>query len=689
MSSRFIANWAALRGCLIIVMCAVSVGALAGESTTTASIEAADVEPTAAVSPSGNPNSFSRKGVRVDFSATLADAEESARTRLYEGDFVDVTFRVSGEVDGAPVRGVFPGVWLDLDKAWSGRGVDSMECKQRVGIYLQGTVGMRPMVDLNSYFILVMTQSPVISVIDPAVGITGVTNLYDQINLASTPADWVKTSDERRLFATLPETGQVAVVDLQTFDVAENLDVGKNPIRIALQPDEKYLWVGNNAPGDQVGGVSVIDTGSLKPVVEIPTGKGHHEIAFSADNRYAFVSNRNDGTVSIIDIQTLQKIKDVEIGGVPISLGYSPLSQALFVADGKSGVISVLRGDYQQVAARVLTKPGLGPLRVTEDGRWVLVVNTAEDLLYVIDAATNQLKHSIPVGEEPYQIGFSREFAYVRALATERVSMVYLPDLKKEATPPVVGFPAGSKAPKRAGSVSIADGMTQAAQEAAVLVVSPADATVYYYMEGMNAPMGAFRNYGQRPRAVTIADRSLKEKAPGIYTGKVKLPAAGIYDVAFLMETPQLLHCFSLEVEPDPNAIAVTGPLEVEYLDRQYVVPAGETHKLRFQLKDPASGELRRNLADVRVRYYRAPNFGRKEVSAAEVEPGIYEAAIQVTRVGAYYAYIGVPSQELKFGDIPFITLRATQQQQVTTEAKVSAHVPADGSDGLDAAQAH
>ena len=46
---------------------------------------------------------------------------------------------------------------------------------------------------------------------------------------------------------------------------------------------------------------------------------------------------------------------------------------------------------------------------------------------------------------------------------------------------------------------------------------------VYYYKEGMAAPMGSFSNYGRRPRAVRVVDRSLREQSPGIYRTEARL----------------------------------------------------------------------------------------------------------------------------------------------------------------------
>ena len=102
--------------------------------------------------------------------------------------------------------------------------------------------------------------------------------------------------------------------------------------------------------------------------------------------------------------------------------------------------------------------------------------------------------------------------------------------------PPVTYIPAGQRPPGVAAEISIADSIVPSVKEgAAAYIVNQAEGTVHYYMEGMGAPMGAFRNYGHEARAIAIVDRSLAERAPGVYTGRVKIPVEGTYDVAFMV----------------------------------------------------------------------------------------------------------------------------------------------------------
>jgi YVTN family beta-propeller protein len=406
--------------------------------------------------------------------------------------------------------------------------------------------------------------------------------------------------------------------------------------------------------------VTVIDTASLKPVGFIATGAGHHEFAFTADSRYAFVSNRNDGTVSVIDVARRSKVKDIKTGTLPLSLDYSALSRRLYVADGKEGVVTVVDTEKLAVATRVAAKPGLGPLKVTPDGRFALVVNTAENRVHVLDTASDTLVQEVPIKAQPYQLTFSKTFAFVRALGSERVSMINLSTLGKGKTATVQSFAAGEAAPNQAGNLVIADSVASAANEGTVFVVNPADGTTYYYMEGMNAPSSNYRVYGSSPRAVTVVDRSLKEVEPGVYAGRVRMPVAGKYDVAFMLDSPKLLHCFAVQAKANPLAARTLDPLTVEFDERSRNATAGGPLGVRFKLIDPATRLAKTGIKDARVMYFLAPGRGRSEVAVKEIGDGVYEAQVQLAQPGAYYVYVGVPSMSLGYGKLPFFTLMAT-----------------------------
>ena len=70
---------------------------------------------------------------------------------------------------GRPVPGLKPAAWMDMSGVVGGKAGEQRACKDKVALYLQGSVGIRPMVDLNSYYLLVLNQDASVSVIDPVV----------------------------------------------------------------------------------------------------------------------------------------------------------------------------------------------------------------------------------------------------------------------------------------------------------------------------------------------------------------------------------------------------------------------------------------------------------------------------------------------------------------------------------------
>jgi YVTN family beta-propeller protein len=597
---------------------------------------------------------ITREGVIVEFQTRPTNEDKD---KVMAADWADVSFRITDASTGEPIKGRYPAAWMDLAATWQARGDKVMSCDDRVKTYLQGIVGVRPMIDLNSHFLLVLNADASISVIDPAVGITGITNLFAQINLDQPGADWTKTADQKNLFVTMPLADQVALIDTETFKVVKNIDAGYEPIRAELQNDERYLWIGNNTIESYNSGVTVIDTVEHKKLAFIETGKGHHEIAFTDDDRYAFVSNRNSGTVSVIDVQSLKKVQDIETGPVPLSLALSSMGRALYVADGKAGTVTVIDADSLEVRSVIQAKPGLGPMRFSEDGRWGIVVNPAEDEVVVIDASTDRLAHTIKVGKQPYQVTFTRSFGYVRSLGTPDVGLIPVSELDGSEKPPVTYIQAGQNPPGIAAQISIADAMIPSVKQAASYIVNQGDGTVHYYMEGMAAPMGAFRNYGHQARAIEIVDRSLSELEPGVYVGRVKIPIEGIYDIAFMMDTPRFLHCFSAEVAPNPDVKTATAKMSIEFDITDRYVPVGTSKPIRFRLVNPDTGNPVNGLTDVTVLYYRSDGRGRAVKPAKALALGGYEADIILGSVSTYYVFVGSRSLDLKYTDMRYLSL--------------------------------
>jgi len=242
------------------------------------------------------PQKIVKDGIEIEFTAEAP----TSKAGLTAGEDAVFRFKIRDTTSKTPLSGVRPAAWVAQRERPGAPGPD--QCRAKVESFLQGSMRSRPDVDLNTYYLLTLNEEASLSVIDPLLGFGG-SKLLTLVLLKSPGDDWVLSNDRLKLFVSMPRINQVAVVDTATWKVIANVDAGVKPAKLALQPDEKYLWVTNES------GVTAIDTSTLKPTKQIRTGLGTHEIAFGADNKFAFVTNRSDGTLSVISVPKLKKLK--------------------------------------------------------------------------------------------------------------------------------------------------------------------------------------------------------------------------------------------------------------------------------------------------------------------------------------------------------------------------------------------
>ncbi|HKG59147.1 MAG TPA: YncE family protein [Pyrinomonadaceae bacterium] len=595
------------------------------------------------------PQKFEREGVEIEF--TMEPIKEPGKSpELMEAKEAVVRFKIHDKASKTPLSGVKPAVWLTQRVEGD---TDAAQCREKIQSFLQGSLRSRPDVDLNTYYVLALNDEANISVIDPLLGF-GSSKLLTLVMLKSPGEDWAQKSSDEKLFVSMPLANQIAAVDTSTWKVVANIDAGKKPTRVRLQPDERYLWVGND------GGVTVIDTTTLKVVGQVATGNGNHELEFSSDSRFAFVTNEQDGSVSIVDIQKLAKVKDLKTDGPITSIAFSKLANAVYLANGADGSITVVDTRSQIIATRIQAKPGIENLRFAPGGRWGFAPNPKESVVHVFDASTNRIAQTISVEKGPDQIAFTDTFAYVRSSRSTEVSMIRLSTLS--AQPDVAKFPAGQTAPEEAAAdTSVADVMVPAPEGNSVLIANPADSIIYYYSEGMAAPMGSFQNYRRRPRAVMVVDRSLREVTSGVYTTTTKLPKSGVYDVAFLLDSPRVTHCFVAEAKPNPDvAHEKKVAVRIEYLNKDKQLRVGEDYKLRFKLVDSATSKAKSDVNDVRVLTMSSSGTWQKRDFARSAGDGVYELDIKVPQTGLYLIFVESRSQGVSFRQLPYLTLQTT-----------------------------
>ncbi|MFZ1221007.1 MAG: hypothetical protein WAO00_17065 [Chthoniobacterales bacterium] len=625
-----------------IYSCAPRVTALlaAGLSLAAPAARAANDKPAESASAPGVQR-FTEEGIAVDFSVVATAGTKSSGPQ--EGDDMIVRFKISEVAGGRPVRNLQPAAWVD--RLTPGGKISPQTTHAKAQAFQQGGTFGKAWADLNVYYVLVMNEDNTISVVDPLFGFGG-SKLLAYVRLNGRGEDWVLSSDQRLLYVSMPEAGAVAAVDTTTWSVVGNIATGPQPGRLALQPDQHYLWIANLGSGSETAdnGVTVVSTEDRSIKAHIATGQGPGEIVFSEDSRSVFVLNRGSGTLSVIDVPTLRKVSDIPIGKKPVGLDYCAKSGSVFATDEESGQIVVVDARRRTLLATTKAEPGLGQIRFPPGGQFGFVVNPRANLLHIIDSASNRVVQTGDMEKEPFQIGFSDRLAYIRHRQTATILMIPLDGIGTAGKAlSAVDFDGGQTPPAKERYPSLAACLVQAPGMSAVLVANEQDKAVYYYEEGMAAAKGEFSNYGRLPRAVLPVDRSLRERSgPGVYETVLRLGEAGRYEVVFALSSPRIVHGFQLDVQPNPEIERQrkTGKLDVLPGMKDRVVGVGQTVGIDFKIADELSKLPRTKLENLTVLAYLAPGIWQKRLAPEETAEGIYSVAFKPPKPGIYYVQL-------------------------------------------------
>jgi YVTN family beta-propeller protein len=589
-----------------------------------------------------------REGIQVECRLIPVGREDDGTRpgRPREGRDARFEFAITDTAGASPISKSYPSAWM-VARPEGAPPATPKETAKELEALINGSLFKPPDLDLNTFYVLTLNHDATISVVDPFFGFGG-TKLLALVPLAATGSDWATGRDGRSIFVAIPGANQVAVVDTESWKVTSTAPGGVRPRRLAVQPDGHYIWVLGGAPGSDDWGVTVLTTSDARVAARIRTGRGASDLAFSDDSRFAFVANAIEGTVSIIDVAALRQVATVPAGRQPGSIAYSSRAGLAYVTDAIEGTIRTVDAPGRRIANRIEIEPGLGAIRFSPDGGLAFVVNPERSMIYVIDPSVNRVIQRTKVDDGPDRVSFSADFAYIRHRGSINVTMISLKSAGREGAPLSLNrFPAGESPPGAMTDPLPADSIIPAPGAGAVLVANPKDKSVYYYREGLAAPMGTFSNYKREPRAILVIDRSLRERSrPGVYETTVRLDRPGRFDLVFLLDQPRIVHAFPITIEPDParDLERKRRQVNVQPLVSVGRVDSGASFRPLFELTGSDSGVARTGLADAELLMYRVGGGWQERRLAREIAPGIYGADFTPGPPGVYHVFIACAS---------------------------------------------
>lgn len=170
---------------------------------------------------------------------------------------------------------------------------------------------------------------------------------------------------KERAYVPTDSSNLVLSIDTSTYQVLQTLSIpeGTRPFMLTSSPDGKRVWVEERNSNGNV----VLDAANLQVLQRVPTGKGAIVATFSPDQKLVFTGHNNDTVVTANDAQTFKEVWRAQVGTSPEKVGVHP------------------------------------------NGKWVYAIINKEASLAVLDAATGKVETRISLGTNPTGI-------YVRAI---------------------------------------------------------------------------------------------------------------------------------------------------------------------------------------------------------------------------------------------------------------------------------
>lgn len=166
------------------------------------------------------------------------------------------------------------------------------------------------------------------------------------------------TPDGKRAFTANIGSDTVTAIELNAPPgpkMIAHIAVGKQPEAIAVSPDGRELWVGQNGDGQ----ISIIETATQQLKESIKVGEVPIRVKFTPDGKRVLVSDAQANQLIVLDAQTRKEIKRIAIEGTPVGILVQPDGRRAFVAAMQGNRVVVV--DLEKLALAGTIEPGEGP----------------------------------------------------------------------------------------------------------------------------------------------------------------------------------------------------------------------------------------------------------------------------------------------------------------------------------------
>ncbi len=285
-----------------------------------------------------------------------------------------------------------------------------------------------------------------ISVID-----TETNEVINTLEVGERPRGITLSRDYKHLFVCASDSDAVQVYDIATGNLLHNLPSGEDPEQFVLHPDGSHLYIAN----ENNAVATVVDTESRTVVAQIDVGVEPEGMAVSHDGKWAIVTSETTSMAHWIDTATFELRDNTLVDARPREAEFTRDDRELWVSSEIGGTVAVIDAGTRQVTKTIsFAIPGVSRDRIqpvgielTADGHFAFVALGPANHVAVIDRTDGDtVAGYILVGRRVWHMALTPEedFLYTTNGVSGDVTVIDVGALKAVKTIKVGRYPWGA-----------------------------------------------------------------------------------------------------------------------------------------------------------------------------------------------------------------------------------------------------
>ena len=257
------------------------------------------------------------------------------------------------------------------------------------------------------------TDSNNISVIN-----TMTDQVINTINTPQAPQNISASPDGSRVYFIDDLSGAISAINTSSNAIIATIPVDfYGPLALVVSPDGSKVYVSIGGGGNYMNeNITVINTATNTIATKVPVAGSGQAIAVSPDGSKIYLAATELNEITVIDAKTYAVIKNIPVGIATSALALSPNGKILYAADAIGGVVYMINTTTYAQTAEITVSQDPVSMAISPDGSRLYVVNdgfgfygtgAVSGSVSVIDAATNKVVASIPVGASPQGVSIT------------------------------------------------------------------------------------------------------------------------------------------------------------------------------------------------------------------------------------------------------------------------------------------